>query len=93
MLSGFPVALDFLGQRPFVDFGRAVIDAEGADLAKGVFDDGLSGEAGASHHLHAAIGDPHQRFRYRHLAIELSAVSSEPVSSTSAHQSIISSRN
>ena len=39
MLFGLPVALDLLGQRPFVDFGRTVIDAEGADLAEGLLDD------------------------------------------------------
>ncbi|MCY1172073.1 hypothetical protein D9M73_122020 [compost metagenome] len=50
-----------------MDFGRAVIDAEGADFAEHLFDDRAIGDAGAAHHLDAAIGDAHQRFRYRDL--------------------------
>src|SRR5258708_35515793 len=66
MLFGFPVALDLLGERPFVDFGRAVIDTEGADLAESLLDDRLGRDARTSHHLHAAIAAPHQGFPHRH---------------------------
>ena len=46
---------------------RPVIDAESAYLAEYLLDDGVARYAGAAHHLNAAIGDPHQRFRYRDL--------------------------
>ena len=50
-----------------MDLGRAVVDAEGADFAEHLFDDGIAGDAGAAHHLHAAIGDAHQGFGHRNL--------------------------
>src|SRR3546814_4714334 len=67
---GLPVALDLLGEAPFMDLGRAVVDAEGADFAEHLLDDRRVGDAGAAHHLHAAVGDAHQRLRHRDLRSE-----------------------
>src|ERR1700683_783150 len=62
------VALDFLREGPFMYLGRTIVDSEGADFAKHLFDNGVSGHARAAHHLDASVGDPHQPFRYRYLS-------------------------
>src|SRR3546814_15355184 len=66
-LRRLPVALDLLGQAPFMDFGRTVIDAEGADFPERLLDDGVAGHASPAHHLDAAVGDAKQRIRHRYL--------------------------
>src|SRR3546814_6127949 len=56
-LRRLPVALDLLGQAPFMDFGRTVIDAEGADFPQRLLDDDVAGHARPAHHLAAAVGE------------------------------------
>src|SRR3546814_9685089 len=65
-LRRLPVALDLLGQAPFMDFGRTVIDAEGADFPERLLDDGVAGHARPAHHLDAAVGDAKQRRSEEH---------------------------
>src|SRR5579864_2311910 len=56
-----------LGDRPAVDFGGAVIDAERADLAEEPGDDRVVGDAEPAEHLHAAVDDAPDRLRADHL--------------------------
>src|SRR5258705_387108 len=61
------LALDLLGEAPFVDLGRSVIDPEGADFTEDLLDDRVAGDAGAAHDLNAAVGDAEQGFGHRDL--------------------------
>src|SRR3546814_5189224 len=54
-------ALDPFRDRPFMDLGRPVVDAEGADFPENLFDDAVARYPGTAHHLNAAVGDAHQR--------------------------------
>src|SRR5579864_768074 len=56
-----------LGDRPAVDFGGAVVDAERADLAEEAGDDRVVGNAEAAEDLHRAVDDAPDRFRADHL--------------------------
>src|SRR6266852_3640 len=51
------------GDRPAVDLGGAVIDAERAHVAEEAGDDRVVGDAEAAQDLHAAVDDPPDRFR------------------------------
>ena len=72
------VALDFLGERPFVHFGRAVIDPEGADFAEHLFDHRVGRHARATHHLDTPVRDSHQRLAHRHLGHRAFGCSQRP---------------
>src|SRR6185436_2698387 len=61
------VALDLLGQRPFMNFSRSVVDATGPVVSEDLLDDRVCGDSRAAHHLNTAIGHAIQRFRHSHL--------------------------
>ena len=61
-IRDFMQFLDFLGERPLVDFCRAVIDSEGSHFAEHLFNNGIAAEAGTTHHLHTIVGNAEQGF-------------------------------
>jgi hypothetical protein len=61
LLCRLPIAFDLFRKAPFVHLGGAIINTERTNFAEDLCDDGVIRHAGAAHHLHAAIRDPHQR--------------------------------
>ena len=53
----FVCAHDVAGDGPAVDFGRTVVNAEGADVLVGAHHHGLIGDAGTAEDLDTAVND------------------------------------
>ena len=58
-LRHFPFALDLLGKAPLVNFGGTIINPERPDFTEHLLDNGLVGNPGAAHYLHAVVGNLH----------------------------------
>src|SRR3546814_1934549 len=55
------VLFDLVGDRPTVNLGGSVVDAERAQLAKHAFDDRVAGHPEPTENLHATIGRSEER--------------------------------
>src|SRR4051794_21291761 len=62
-ILSLPILLHLLGQAPFVDFGRPVIDPERSHFPEHLLHDGVLSDARSAQSLHATICNAHQRFR------------------------------
>ena len=75
---------DARAERPAMDLGRAVVDAEGAGVAEDALDHRVARHAHAAQDLHRAVGDAGDRLGADTLDIELSFDARSPLSSSQA---------